>query len=121
YHIPAGAVVGISPYVMHHLPAYWPDPERFDPQRFAPDAVHERPRFAYMPFGGGPHQCIGNSFALMEATLLLASVAQRYRLRLPTGAVVTPQPKATLRTAGGLPMLLEARAGLDLVKTSAHD
>ena len=109
YHIPAGAVVGISPYVMHHLPAYWPDPERFDPQRFAPDAVHERPRFAYMPFGGGPHQCIGNSFALMEATLILASVAQRYRLRLPTGAVVTPQPKATLRTAGGLPMLLDPR------------
>ncbi len=109
HHIPAGAVVGISPYVMHHLPAYWPDPDRFDPQRFAPDAAHERPRFAYMPFGGGPHQCIGNSFALMEATLILAAVAQRYRLRLPAGAVVTPQPTATLRPAGGLPMMREIR------------
>ncbi len=109
YRIPAGAVVGVSPYVMHHLPAYWPDPERFDPQRFAPDAAQERPRFAYMPFGGGPHQCIGNSFALLEATLILATVAQRYLLRLPAGAVVTPQPKSTLRPAGGMAMLLEAR------------
>ena len=121
YHIPAGAVVGISPYVMHHLPAYWPEAERFNPQRFAPDAAHERPRFAYMPFGGGPHQCIGNSFALMEATLILASVAQRYRLRLPTGAVVTPQPKATLRTAGGLPMLLDVRACLLYTSPSPRD
>jgi cytochrome P450 len=121
YHIPAGAVVAVSPYVLHRLPAYWPDPERFDPQRFAPDAAHQRPRFAYMPFGGGPHQCIGNSFALLEATLILATVAQRYRLRLPAGAVVTPQPKSTLRPAGGLPMLLDARAGLDPVRTSAHD
>jgi len=108
-HIPAGAVVGISPYVMHHLPAYWPEAERFDPQRFASDAAHTRPRFAYMPFGGGPHQCIGNSFALMEATLILACVAQRYRLRLPPGAAVTPKPQATLRPAGGLPMRLDPR------------
>jgi cytochrome P450 len=78
-------------------------------QRFAPDAAHQRPRFAYMPFGGGPHQCIGNSFALLEATLILATVAQRYRLRLPTGAAVTPQPKSTLRPAAGLPMVLDAR------------
>lgn len=110
YRIPAGAVVAISPYVLHRLPAYWPDPERFDPTRFDPDATHERPRFSYMPFGGGPHQCIGNSFALLEATLILATVAQRYRLRLPAGAVVTPQPKSTLRPAGGLPMVLDARA-----------
>ena len=78
---------------MHHLPAYWPEPERFDPERFDPATPHERPRFAYLPFGGGPHQCIGNSFALMEATLILATVAQRYQLRLPAGAVVTPKPQ----------------------------
>ena len=111
YTIPAGAVVGISPYVMHHLPAYWPEPERFDPERFNPGVAPERPRFAYMPFGGGPHQCIGNSFALMEATLILATMAQRYRLRLLPGATVTPQPKATLRPAGGLPMAVDARSG----------
>lgn len=107
FRIPAGAVVAVSPYVVHRLPAYWPDPERFDPTRFDPDAAHERPRFAYMPFGGGPHQCIGNNFALLEATLILAAVAQRYRLRLPPGATVTPQPQATLRPAGGLHMMLE--------------
>lgn len=109
YRIPAGAAVAVSPYVMHHLPAYWPDPDRFDPERFDPHVVHDRPRFAYMPFGGGPHQCIGNTFALMEATLVLATMAQRYRLRLPDGAVVTPKPETTLRPAGGLPMLLKAR------------
>jgi cytochrome P450 len=109
YRIPAGAVVAISPYVLHRLPAWWRDPERFDSERFAADAPHERPRFAYMPFGGGPHQCIGNSFALLEATLILAAVAQRFHLRLPAGAVVTPKPQSTLRPAGGMPMLLEAR------------
>ena len=111
YRIPAGGVVGISPYVIHRLPAYWPEPDRFDPERFAPETTTERPRFAYMPFGGGPHQCIGNTFALMEATLILATVAQRYRLRLPEGTIITPQPKTTLRPAAGLPMLLEPSAG----------
>lgn len=110
HRIPVGAVVAVSPYVVHRLPAYWPDPERFDPTRFDPGAAHERPRFAYMPFGGGPHQCIGNNFALLEATLILAAIAQRYRLRLPAGAAVTPRPQATLRPAGGLPMMLEPRA-----------
>lgn len=109
YYVPAGAVVAVSPYVIHHSPAWWPEPERFDPLRFDPDTPHERPRFAYMPFGGGPHQCIGNTFALMEATLILATVAQRYRLWLSPGAVVTPQPQTTLRPAGGLPMQLEVR------------
>ncbi len=109
FRIPAGAAVAISPYVLHRLPAWWPDAERFDPERFAADAPHDRPRFAYMPFGGGPHQCIGNSFALLEATLILAAVAQRYRLRLPAGAVVAPKPQSTLRPAGGMAMLLAAR------------
>lgn len=108
YRIPAGAAVAVSPYVIHRSPAWWPDPERFDPLRFDPETPHERPRFAYMPFGGGPHQCIGNTFALLEATLILATVAQRYRLRLPAGAAVRPKPETTLRPAGGLPMLLEA-------------
>lgn len=111
YRIPAGSVVAISPYVLQRLPAYWPDPNRFDPERFAPETVHDRPRFAYMPFGGGPHLCIGNNFALLEATLLLATVVQRYRLRLPEGALVVPQPRTTLRPAGGLPLLLERRTG----------
>lgn len=63
-----------------------------------------------LQFERDPHQCIGNQFALMEATLILATVAQRYRLRLPTGVMITPRPQATLRPAGGLPMLLEARS-----------
>ena len=110
YRIPAGAAVAVSPYVMHHLPAWWHEPYRFNPERFDPDMAHDRPRFAYMPFGGGPHQCIGNTFALMEATLILATVAQRYRLQLPPGAVVKPRPETTLRPDGGLPMLLQPRS-----------
>ena len=121
YAVKQGDLLWLSPFVMHRRPAFFPDPERFDPDRWTPERERSLPKFAYMPFGGGPRVCIGNGFALMEAHLIVAAVAQRYRLRLPTGAVVTPQPKATLRTAGGLPMLLEARAGLDLVKTSAHD
>ena len=108
--IPAGALVSISPYATHRHPDFWEDSERFDPERFSPERVAARPRFAYLPFGGGPRQCIGNTFALTEAVLVLATVAQRYRLRLPVGAVVTPEPRVTLQPRGGLPMRLEQRS-----------
>lgn len=110
YRIPAGALVSISPYATHRHSDFWEDPERFDPERFSPERVAARPRFAYLPFGGGPRQCIGNTFALTEAVLVLATVAQRYRLRLPAGAVVTPEPRVTLQPRGGLPMRLERRS-----------
>ncbi|MGQ9768480.1 MAG: cytochrome P450, partial [Anaerolineae bacterium] len=85
YRVPAGALVVTSPYVTHHLPQYWDEPEAFRPERFLPGAAAGRHRFAYYPFGGGPRLCIGNQFAMVEAVLIIASVAQRYRLRLVPG------------------------------------
>jgi cytochrome P450 len=107
YAIPAGCVVLLSPWLTHRHPAYWPDPERFDPDRFAAAASSGRPRFAYFPFGGGPRICIGNSFALMEARLILALVLQRYRLRRLPGHRIEIERRITIRPRGGLPMRLE--------------
>ncbi len=107
YRVPAGASIFLSPYVTHHDPALWPEPQRFDPDRFLPEREAERPRFHYLPFGGGPHLCIGNSFALMEAQLVIATVLQRFRLRLVTDAPVVGTPQVTLRPKGGLPMVVE--------------
>jgi cytochrome P450 len=85
YAIPPGQVVGISPYVMHRHPGFWEAPETFNPERFTPERVAARHRFAYIPFAAGPRQCIGNLFAMTEAQLVLATVAQRYRPRLVPG------------------------------------
>ena len=94
----------------HRNPQLWPDPERFDPGRFLPEAVRQRHKFAYFPFGGGPRVCIGNSFALMEGRLILAALAQRYRLRLAPGHPVEPQGRITLRPRHGMRMTIEARS-----------
>jgi cytochrome P450 len=110
YRIPAGCVVLLSPWLTHRHPAYWSDPERFDPDRFLPEHNADRPRFAYFPFGGGPRICIGNSFALMESRLILALILQRYRLRLVSGHAVEIEPRITLRPRGGLSMMLEGAA-----------
>jgi cytochrome P450 len=96
YHIPANSSVLVSPYVTHRHPAYWEDPERFDPERFSPERSANRPRFAYFPFGGGPHQCIGNELALMESQLILSMMAQRYRLELEPGQRIRPRPTIAL-------------------------
>jgi cytochrome P450 len=109
YPIPAGAFVQISPYAMHRNPAYWDEPTRFLPERFAPERAKARPPYAYFPFGGGPRICIGKGFALMEAALVLAAVAQQYRLRLAPGHRVEPETLLTLRPRGGMPMILEPR------------
>ena len=109
YYVPKNAVVTMSPYVTHRHPEFWDAPERFDPQRFTPEQKAERPRFAYLPFGGGPRQCIGNSFAMTEAILLLASIVQRYRLSLVPGTKVELEPLITLRPKGKLLMTLIER------------
>ncbi len=106
--IPKRSVVTISPYVTHRHPSYWHDPERFDPERFTPERIRSRPRFAYLPFSGGPRLCIGNEFALMEAQLVLAMTVQRYRLRLVPGTRVEAESRLTLRPRGGLPMTVSA-------------
>jgi len=104
YHIPARSTVILSPYVTQRHAGVWPDPETFDPDRFLPDRSAGRPRFAWFPFLGGPHQCIGQEFAMMEAIPVVAMLAQSYRLRLAPGAVVEPGPVLSLRPRFGMPM-----------------
>ncbi len=109
YPIPKGSSVMMSPYITHRHPAFWENPEGFDPERFALDRVKERPRFAYFPFAGGPRQCIGNNFALMEAQIIIAMVVQRYRLHLVPGQRIEPEPAVTLRPNGPVKMVLKPR------------
>jgi cytochrome P450 len=112
YPIPADAMVLVSPYVTHHDPNLWEDPEGFDPERFAPEssAGEARPRYAYFPFGGGPHLCVGAGFAMMEATIVLATVAQRLRLDLEPGRPVAMEPLVTLRPNPGVWVTVRPRA-----------
>jgi len=105
-----GSFVGIHPWVVHRHRALWEDPERFDPDRFTPDRVAARPRFAYLPFGAGPRICIGAGFAMIEAVMILATLAQRFRLRLAPGHIVEPQAVLTLRPRYGMKMIVEERA-----------
>jgi cytochrome P450 len=102
-------VVWTNIYAAHHDPSYWEQPEVFDPERFSPAHPAEGTRTAYFPFGGGPHQCIGNTFSLMEGQLLLAMLAQRYQLCLPRDQTIEPVVTLTVRPRYGLPMLLKAR------------
>jgi cytochrome P450 len=94
---------------MHRHPAYWEDPDSFDPERFTPAPSAARPKFVYLPFGAGPRQCIGNQFAMMEALLVLATLAQRYRLALVPQPPVEPWPLITLRPRHGIKMRVESR------------
>ncbi|MEM7531522.1 MAG: cytochrome P450 [Chloroflexota bacterium] len=109
YDIPAGVPVLVPIHAIHHNPALWDNPDTFDPERFAPDKAKTYNRFAYFPFGGGPRQCIGMGFAMMEAQLLLAMIVQRFRLRLVPKHPVEPWPLITLRMKYGLQMTLEVR------------
>jgi cytochrome P450 len=105
--IPAGSVVAMSPYITHRHPRYWERPEEFDPERFAPRAAPSRKPFTYFPFGGGPRLCIGHNLALMEAQLIISTVAQRYRLKLVPGTRVEPERLFVLRPRSGLPMTIQ--------------
>jgi cytochrome P450 len=105
--VPAGSYVFVSPYVLHRTARYWPDPDRFDPDRFAPGVTIDR--FAYIPFGAGPNLCIGRDFALVEATLLVAAVAARFSLQAQPGAKIHAEPLVTIRPRGGLPKVLRHR------------
>jgi cytochrome P450 len=106
YTLPAGALVLLSPYVTHRHPAVWEAPEAFDPDRFAPAASATRPGLAYFPFGGGPRHCIGSIFATTEMQLIVAAVAQRYRLTLMLGRSVVPAAGLTLRPSPAVPCRL---------------
>ena len=107
--IPKGATISIVPWVLHRHSKLWDHPERFDPERFSPDRSAGRSRFAYLPFGVGPRVCIGASFARTEIVLILAALAQRYRLRLAPGHEVEPQGLVLLKARHGMRMTLESR------------
>jgi cytochrome P450 len=109
YHVPKGTGVSLTQWTMHRDPRWFTDPEVFRPERWEDGLAKRLPRFAYFPFGGGPRQCIGNTFALMEATLGLATIAQKFRFRLVAGHPVVPLPSITLRPRHGIRAFLEAR------------
>ncbi len=104
--IPRGKFVIVSPYVTHRHPAFWEDPESFRPERFRGGIPTGPDRFAYFPFGGGPRQCMGVQFALMEAKIILATLVQRFRPSVAPGHVVRIDPQVTLRPRNGMPMRL---------------
>jgi cytochrome P450 len=108
HYIPAGSQILIAPWLVHRNPKLWNAPERFDPERFAPERA-PRHRFAYIPFGAGPRICIGAALALAQASSILATIAQRYRLHLRPGVPVEPQGLITLRPRHGMRMILERR------------
>jgi cytochrome P450 len=109
YALPARQPVMISVTGIHRHPAYWENPDAFDPERFTAERSAARPKHAYLPFGEGPRMCIGYQFALFEAQLVLATIAQRYRLTVAPDYQVTARPVFTLRTTDGLPMMLDLR------------
>jgi cytochrome P450 len=111
YELPAGTNVLISQLIMHKDARYFPEPERFDPDRWSSrdPRTAALPRFAYFPFGGGPRVCIGAGFGMMEAVLLLATIAQQFRIHIAPGQKVSMQPTVTLRPRDGIPVMLKRR------------
>jgi cytochrome P450 len=110
FFLPAKTTVLMSQFITHRDARFFPDPLRFDPERFDPDSRSRRTKLTYFPFGAGARQCIGESFAWMEGVLLLATLAQKWKLRLVPGHRVEPEPLITLRPKYGMRMQLELRA-----------
>ena len=94
---------------MHRDPRFFPDPERFDPERWTLEAQAQRPKFSYFPFGGGARVCIGEQFAWMEGILLIVTIAQQWQMRLAPDQLVDIQPLITLRPKYGMRMSLGRR------------
>jgi cytochrome P450 len=109
YPVTKGMGVAMAQWVVHRDPRWYDAPEEFRPERWENDLMKRLPRFAYFPFGGGPRQCIGNAFALMEAALILATIAQKFRLRLVASYPVVPLASITLRPRHGVRVMLESR------------
>jgi cytochrome P450 len=110
YVIPAGSSILMSQYLMHHDPRYFPEPERFDPERWNPQERAKRPRFSYFPFGGGVRSCIGETFAWMEGILVIATIARRWKMQVMPEYPIVLQPLATLRPKYGMKMRLIERS-----------
>ncbi|MBU0726520.1 MAG: cytochrome P450 [Alphaproteobacteria bacterium] len=108
--IPKGTTIMLCPYVLHRNPEFWPDPTRFDPYRFTPEASADRPKHAYFPFGTGPRQCIANHFAMFETQILVAQMLQRFDLSLQTSEEVETEPMISLRPKHGIYFTARTRA-----------
>lgn len=109
YRIKAGTVILMPTFIIHRDPRWWSNPDQFDPERWAPDAPNDRPKFAYFPFGGGTRLCVGEQFAWMEGVLLLATIAQRWKLKHDPNHVVEPEALLTLRPRYGMRMEMTRR------------
>nr|MDQ6912627.1 cytochrome P450 [Verrucomicrobiota bacterium] len=109
YAIPAGSVVILSSFVTQRDPRWFPEPLRFDPERWLPEAKSDRPRFSYFPFSAGSRSCLGEAFASTEGILCLATIAQSWKFRLASEAQIALQPQLTLRARHGIKMRAEAR------------
>ncbi len=109
YSIPGGSVLFMSPYTIQRLPQYFPEPEKFIPERWVPGFKESLPKFAYFPFGGGPRQCIGEPYALMEGLLLIATISQKWKLKRVSNEPVKIQANVTIRPKQGMFMTLEKR------------
>ena len=107
--IPKGSYIHVSQFLMHRDARYFPEPERFDPERWRPEAIAARPRFSYFPFGGGGLQCIGEGFAWTQAMLVIGTLASRWQMRLAPGPPIELEPQLTLGSKYGMPMKLERR------------
>lgn len=107
--LPKGANISIFVYGLHRNPSYWEQPLKFIPERFAPTAANTRPKYAYMPFGGGPRLCIGNNFAMMEMQLAVAAIAQRFRFEYASDKTVQTEPLITLRPKSEVWMTVRKR------------
>jgi cytochrome P450 len=107
--VPKGTLVAIAPWVLHRHKTLWEDPDIFDPDRFLSPNREKIDRFAYLPFGAGPRVCIGQSFAMQEAMIVLARIVQSVSFSMVPGHVVRPLQRVTLRPEGGLPMRVAAR------------
>ena len=110
YHIPKGSIFNLAFYFTLRHPEFWKEPERFDPDRFLPERSEGRPKYAYMPWGAGPHACIGKNFALMEAMMILSAIAQRFQVTLVPNQTAEVEPRFTLRPKYGIKVTLEERA-----------
>jgi cytochrome P450 len=109
YLVPKGSTVVVSLFATHRLPQYWPDPERFDPERFTPEESAKRPPFAFIPFAAGHRNCIGGSMAMIELKMIVAQLAQRYRLEVVPGHPIDLEPGTTMYPRHGMRMTLERR------------
>jgi cytochrome P450 len=109
YFIPKGSILNVAFYFTLRHPEFWDNPEQFDPDRFLPEQVNQRPKFAYLPFGAGAHTCIGKNFALMESTLILAAIAQRFQIKLVPNQTVKIDPRFTLRPKYGIKATVQRR------------